>query len=171
MLKYLLLCCFVFFSLSVLAQENPLIGSAKGDKEKLLLIKKGLPDIKKNLTKRVDNYSDDREVKVIIGNPGSTFSEEENEQTVTYNFSRSYFRGTTEEYQSYYKKLLNTINEVFGDKYDSIEYDKKEKKWCASFFEKGKKWDSPTSIYVCCDWIFASVGPEITLSFFWKKPD
>ncbi|HOZ79130.1 MAG TPA: hypothetical protein PLY34_14135 [Ferruginibacter sp.] len=171
MVKGLLLSCMLIFSLMIHAQVKPMIGTAKDDKAKLLLIKKGLPDIKKNLTRRVDDYSEDREARVLMGNEGPMFSEEDNVQTLTYDFSRSYFSGTTEEYQSYYRKLLGTIKEVFGDKYDSVEYKKEAKKWCVSFFEKGKKWESPTSIYVCCDWMLASIGPKISLSFFWTKPD
>lgn len=171
MLKYLLLSYFVLFSIFIYAQEKPQIGSTKNDREKLLLIKKGLPNIKKNLTKLVDNYSDERELKVIIGNEICRYNEWDNEQSITYYFSRLDFNGTTEEFKAYYQKLLGTINDVYGDKYDSLESVKKEKKSCVSFYEKGKKWKSPTSIYICCDWISPSVGPEITLSFFWRKGD
>ena len=50
MKNLIILACFFAYTFTAQAQNNPPIGSQKGVKEKFIRIKKGLPDIKKNLT-------------------------------------------------------------------------------------------------------------------------
>jgi hypothetical protein len=151
------------------AQKLPPIGSEKGVKEKFMMIKKGLPDIKKNLTKKDEMWENEYNVKFEMGNGIVIFRESEDDQTLTISFSSDpYFSGTIADFQNYYKKLVSIIGEVFGPAY--IQDSKnKEKSWTTSFLEKGKDiFSSNISIFVEISWVLSS--PDITIEIVSKKP-
>lgn len=167
MLKYLLLIISLSHLSTLQAQdENPKIGSEKGVKEKLTRIKGGLPDIKKNLTKQDELFTDTYNVTFEMGNGIILFEEDEEEgvQSLIISFSSDYFSGRVKDYQEYYKKLVALIGEVFGSSYASTA-DNTEKTWSTYFFQKEKGIaGSNTGIGIECNWMFEeSIGPEITI--------
>lgn len=153
------------------AQEtNQKIGSEKGVKEKLMRIKKGLPDMKKNLTRQDENFTDTYNVKFDMGNGIVLFREDEDEkeQSLTIRYTPSYFSGTVAEYQQYYKTLVGMIREVFGPGYESRSTEK-DKIWETRFYQAGKDtYGSPVSINISCSWVLASLGPNITIDIYSK---
>ena len=62
MLKYILQFSFLLCSISLSAQDNIKISAQTGIKEKLIRIKKGLPNIKKNLTVQDEMWTNERMV-------------------------------------------------------------------------------------------------------------
>ncbi len=68
-MKALFTFSLLFISGFIFAQKPPLIGSEKGVKEKFILIKKGLPDIKKNLTENDENFVEEVSCHHLLGNP------------------------------------------------------------------------------------------------------
>jgi hypothetical protein len=170
MIKYCLLACTLLISIILTAQTNPKIGSEKGVKEKLIRIKNALPDIKKNLTKRDENFVETYNVKFEMGNGIVLFDEDEedHDQSLTIRYTGSYFSGTIADFQNYYQSLVAMIKEVFGPNYEST-VSNKEKSWSTSFFMKGKDaFTSPVRIHIQCDWILESLGPGITLEIHSK---
>jgi hypothetical protein len=170
MLRYLFAAIILTSSNTIQAQNNPKIGSDKGVKEKLTLIKKGLPDIKNNLTKKDELFENEYEVKFEMGNGIVLFNEDEEDhsQSLTIRYTTSYYSGSTADYQNYYKRLVSMIKEVFGPGYDSKETIN-EKDWSTRFLEKGKDvFTSPTSIFIKCQWILESLGPSINVEI-WSK--
>ncbi len=165
----------VLFSILLLAivvthaQKLPAIGSEKGVKEKFMLIKKGLPDIKKNLTKKDEMWEDQYNVKFEMGNGIVIFAESEDDQTLTISFSSDpYFSGTVADFQNYYKKLVAMIGEVFGPAY-AQETKSKEKSEATTFFEKGKDiFSSKISIIAEVSWVLDR--PHITIEVISNKP-
>ncbi|HYM95396.1 MAG TPA: hypothetical protein VET23_14760 [Chitinophagaceae bacterium] len=148
------------------AQENPKIGTEKGVKEKLIRIKNGLPDIKKNLTKKDELWENDYNVKFEMGNGMVLFDEDDGEQSLKIRYNKSYFSGSIADYQDYYKALVKMVREVFGAAYDT-QSNNKEKKWSTSFYQTRKDiFKSPIRIYVTCSWIFDSLGPDIEIEIY-----
>jgi hypothetical protein len=170
MIKYVLFAAILLFTVTLSAQTNPKIGTEKGVKEKLIRIKNGLPDIKKNLTKRDETFVDEYNVKFEMGNGIVLFNEDEedHDQSLTIRCTSSYFSGTVADYQNYYKTLVTMIKEVFGPGYEFSTTDK-EKSWSTAFFQKGKDvFTSPVRIDIKCDWILESLGPSISIEV-WSK--
>lgn len=153
----------------IYGQKLPAIGSEKGVKEKFMMIKKGLPDIKKNLTKKDEMWEDEYNVKFEMGNGIVLFNESEEDQTLTISFSSDpYFAGSISDFQNYYKKLVNILGEVFGTAY-AQETKNKEKSWTATFFEKGKDiFNSKISIIAEVSWVLDR--PRITIDVISNKP-
>jgi len=165
MKNLIILACFFAYTITAQAQNNPPIGSQKGVKEKFIRIKKGLPDIKKNLTVQDEMWTDVRNVKFEMGDGTILYEEDEEEdnidQYLKIRFSQSYFSGTVTDYQYYYKILVAMIKEVFGPGFEASSTEK-EKKWSTTIFEKGKNvFNSPIQVYITLDWIIQSLGPEI----------
>ena len=150
-------------------QKLPAIGSEKGVKEKFMMIKKGLPDIKKNLIKKDEMWEDEYNVKFEMGNGIVLFNESEEDQTLTISFSSDpYFAGSISDFQNYHKKLVTIISEVFGPAYTQ-ETKSKEKNWTTTFFEKGKDiFSSKISIIAEVSW--ALDRPHITIEVISNKP-
>ncbi|MEK7226340.1 MAG: hypothetical protein AAB221_11780 [Bacteroidota bacterium] len=156
----LLLSSFLF------AQNNPKIGTEKGVREKLIRIKNALPDIKKNLTRKNEMWTDEYDVKFDMGNGIILFDEDDGEQSLNIRYTTSYFSGTAADFQNYYKTLTATAKEVFGKTYD-YDSTNEEKKWSTSFFEKGKDiFKSRIRIYITCSWMFESLGPDIAIEVY-----
>ena len=166
---YLITSLLLFSAITQAQPVKPKIGSEKEVKDKFILIKKGLPDLKKNLTKW--NGSDHTyKVKFEMGDRDVLFDENEDghDQLLTIRYTTSYFSGTVADYQNYYKTLVATIKEVFGANYESSATDQ-EKNWSITFFMKGKDVStSPVSIYVKCDWAVQQLGPGISIKV-WSK--
>lgn len=167
MLKnFLFLSALLFYSIILPAQTaNPKIGTDKGVKEKLIRIKNGLPDIKKNLTKKDETFGD-YNVKFEMGNGMILFEEdeEEHEQSLLIRYTYSYFSGTKTDYQNYYKTLVDLIKEVFGPGFDSKTFDS-ESSWSTSFFQKGQQQsESPVRIDIKCGWVLDLLGIDITIT-------
>ena len=163
MKNLIILACFFAYTITAQAQNNPPIGSQKGVKEKFIRIKKGLPDIKKNLTVQDEMWVNERNVKFEMGDGLILYEEdeEENDQYLKISFSQSYFSGTVTDYQHYYKNLVAMIKEVFGPGLE-VSSTEKEKKWSTTIVEKGKNiFNSPIQVYITLDWIIQSLGPEI----------
>lgn len=163
MKKLIILASIFAYTITAQAQNNPPIGSQKGVKEKIIRIKKGLPDIKKNLTEQDEMWIEERNVKFEMGNGLILYEEDEenNDQYLKIRFSHSYFSGTLTDYQHYYKTLVAMFKEVFGPGFD-ISSTEKEKKWNTTIVEKGKDvFNSPIQVYITLDWIVKSLGPEI----------
>ncbi|HWR32133.1 MAG TPA: hypothetical protein VN451_01300 [Chitinophagaceae bacterium] len=165
MKKLIILACILAYTITAKAQNNPPIGSQKGVKEKFIRIKKGLPDIKKNLTEQDEMWTDVRNVKFEMGNGLIIYEEDEEEdgvdQYLKIRFTQSYFSGTLTDYQQYYKTLVAMIKEVFGPGFE-VSSAEKEKKWSTTIVEKGKDvFNSPIQVYITLDWIIKSLGPEI----------
>ena len=163
MKNLIILACFFAYTFTAQAQNNPPIGSQKGVKEKFIRIKKGLPDIKKNLTVQDEMWVNERNVKFEMGDGLILYEEdeEENDQYLKISFSQSYFSGTVTDYQHYYKNLVAMIKEVFGPGFE-VSSTEKEKKWSTTIVEKGKDvFNSPIQVYITLDWIIQSLGPEI----------
>lgn len=148
------------------AQDNPKIGTEKGVKEKLIRIKNGLPDIKKNLTKKDEMWADQYNVKFEMGNGIVLFEEDEDEgeQSLLIRYNKSFFSGSVADYQNYYKTLVSIFKEVFGATYDS-EKTEKEKEWQTIFYIKGSDaLNSRIRISITCNWMFdSSLGPNIEI--------
>lgn len=159
----------LFFAITIYGQKLPPIGSEKGVKEKFIIIKKGLPDIKKNLTKKDEDFEDTYNVIFEMGNGIVNFEESEDDQTLTIKFSSGwYFSGSMPDFKDYYNKLVSMIGEVFGPVYIS-ERINKEKTLTTTFFEKGKNmFNSKVTITVTCDWILDK--PDITIDVISQKP-
>lgn len=163
MIKFFLCSLVILSAVSVSAQTNPKIGSEKGIKEKLIRIKKGLPDIKKNLTTPDENFTDDYNVKFDMGNGIIIFEEdeEEKEQSLLIRYTSSYFSGTVAEYQAFYKNLVTMTREVFTPGYEYKETEE-GKTLRTVFLEKGKdETSSNTRISLECSWVLESPGPSI----------
>jgi len=165
--RYFLLFSIILITGFCEAQEpNPKIGSEKGVREKLVRIKKGLPDIRKNLTKPDENFTDQYNVKFEMGNGIVIYREEEEdkEQTLTTRKTTSYFSGTVADYQAYYKTLTALIREVFGPDYE-VRVSEKDKIWETQFHSKSKTANNQSKVYimVSCSWVMASLGPGITI--------
>ena len=158
MTKYFLLFSFMLLAISVRAQDQDEvpIGQQRGVKEKLIIIKKGLPDIKNNLTTQDEMWLDQRNVKFEMGDGMVIYSEDEYDGVITQQirieFSTKYFTGTIKDFQDYYKKLVNLVNEIFGEAYEAISEEEKWK-WETTFTQSGKKYKSPVSINVEVNWL------------------
>lgn len=154
---------FLLVTFSISAQQIPKIGSQKGVKEKFIRIKKGLPDIKKNLTVQDEMWVEERNVNFEMGDGMIIYEEDEedNDQYLKISFSHSYFSGTIPDYQHFYKTLVAMIKEVFGPHFEASSTEK-EKKWSTAIVEKGKDvFNSTIKVYITLDWIIQSLGPEI----------
>lgn len=152
------------------AQPNPKIGAEKGVKEKLTLIKKGFADIKKNLTKQDENFTDSYNVIFEMGNGIVLFSEDEetNEQQLLIRYTHSYFAGTDADYKNYYTRLVALLKEVFGDTHQSVT-ENKDRESATVFYERGKDLlTSLTTISINYFPDLVSLGPHIDLSFSCK---
>ena len=112
MTKYFLLFSFMLLAISVRAQDQDEvpIGQQRGVKEKLIIIKKGLPDIKNNLTTQDEMWLDQRNVKFEMGDGMVIYSEDEYDGVITQQirieFSTKYFTGTIKNYKKKLKKYL-----------------------------------------------------------------
>ncbi len=151
------------------AQDNPKIGTEKGVKEKIIRIKNGLPDIKKNLTKKDEMWTDQYNVKFEMGNGIVLFDEDKDdeEQSLLIRYTKSFFSGSAADYQNYYKTLVNLFKEVFGSAYD-FQKTKKEKEWQTSLYQKGNNvLNSSIRINITCNWMFeSSPGPNIEILIY-----
>ncbi|HMU25721.1 MAG TPA: hypothetical protein PKD97_11715 [Ferruginibacter sp.] len=168
-MKALFTFSLLFISGFIFAQKPPLIGSEKGVKEKFILIKKGLPDIKKNLTENDENFVEDYNVKFEMGNGIVLFDEDEKEQTLLIRFSTEpYFSGTANDFQDYYYKLVGLLNEVFGAELPPTS-NNKEKKLTTLFLQKGT--DIFTSkLGVIIQYTQVLNDPYIEINVFSNKP-
>lgn len=165
MKAYFLATLLLFSTITQAQNTKPKITSEKGLKETITKIKKGLPDIKKNLTTK-DKYSDDHYPNVKLGS-GAFYRETDKDQSLTFSYFSSGYSGTVEDYQNHYKTLVSTIKEIFGSEY-TAKTTEKEKKWTTAFYENGKDaFNSPTRIYIKCDWILAST-PSISIEV-WSR--
>ena len=154
----------LFFACSTSAQF-PKIGSDKDAKEKLMIIKKALPDIKKNLTKP-DVYDDMYIVNLEMGNGEIRYDENDEDQTLEITYSTDYFAGALKDFQNYYKKLAGIIKEVFGSAYELNQYDK-EGIWSTEITEKGKDFfGSSIKIELKCIWLFDPDKPTIEIKIY-----
>jgi len=164
-IKKTILFFLLFLFALVLKAQEPKIGSEKGIKEKLMRIKKALPDLKKNLTKRDENFPDDYVVKMEMGNGIVLFREdaEEKTQSITIRYTPSYFSGSVTDYQSYYKTLSGLIKEVFGSRYISNASEMKNS-WETNFYLPGKDRSRPTvSIMLSCSWVLGLLNITIDI--------
>lgn len=145
------------------SQSLPKIGLEKDVKEKFILIKKGLPNIKKNLTKQDETFTDEYNVKFEMGDGIGNFDELEDGELLTIKYSsKPYFSGSIEDFQNYYNKLITIITEVFGATHTSI-VEKTNTSWTTIFFEKGKdQFNSKTSIRITVSWILND--PHISIA-------
>lgn len=165
MKSILALLSILLITVNVFGQTNPKIGTEKGVKEKLLRIKNGLPDMKKNLTVKDADWADSYNVKFEMGNGIILFDnhEDRGEQVMTISFDNSYFSGTIPDFQNYYKSLVTMLSEILGNKYIS-EKNEKAKEWSAIFYPIGYSlFETPVSFTVNCNWMIESIGPTITI--------
>lgn len=161
--------CCLLIAFCIRAQDNPKIGTEKGVKEKIIRIKSGLPDIKKNLTIKDETWADQYNVKFEMGNGIVLFDEDKDdgEQSLLIRYTKSYFSGSAADYQNYYKTLVSMFKEVLGSAYDS-EKKEKEKEWQTSFYLKGSDvLNSRIRISITCNWMFnSSPGPNIEILIY-----
>lgn len=150
------------------SQALPKIGSEKGVKEKFILIKKGLPDIKRNLINRDKTFTDEYIVKFEMGNGIVNFEESDENESLTISFSsRPYFSGTITDFQNYYNKLVTIVTEVFGTTHTS-SIEKTNTSWTTTFFEKDKdQSSSKTYIRLAVSWILDD--PHISIDVVSNK--
>lgn len=185
MTKSLIIAFLLLFSIASRSQSNePKIGSEKGVKEKLMLIKKGLPDIRKNLTTKDEVFENERVVKFEMGDglviyeeyDDTDFDIDEDDtkvnkdkiQELRIRYSKAYFSGAFSEYQNYYIKLISLIKEIFGTAY-SFQESKEKNKWQTVFFQKNKSiFTTDITISVTCSMIFEDLGPSIDIEFHSK---
>ena len=134
-MKLYLFAILVLFSNVIQAQKTkPLIGSIKGVNEAFTQIKKGLPDIKKNLTKKTaKNYIP----KIKLGNAGSYKEGNNGDQSLTFTYSSLGYSGTLANYLNFYKTLISITNEIFGVDYKATA-GAKEIVWTSGLIENGK---------------------------------
>ena len=159
MKSYLFVALLLFTVIAQAQTTKPKIGSDKGVKETFIQIKKGLPDIKKNLTKKKGN---DYTPKIKMGSAGSYKKETNGDQSLTFTYSSSGYSGTIEDYQNFYKILVSIVKEVFGTDYTATASERGNV-WRTGFYENGKNvYTSTTSLYIKYDGTFES-SPSITV--------
>lgn len=145
MKKFLFLSFLILPSLFCLSQDIPKIGDTKGVKEKFLLIKKGLADLKKNLTKPDPMWTSEREVIFEMGDGIVLFEEDEEEETesLTIQYSSDpYFSGSLDEFKTFYEKLISIISEVFSKTHEPSHPGWLSNDYVTVFMEKGKDIES-----------------------------
>jgi hypothetical protein len=151
------------------AQEKLSITKLSGIKEKLVLIKKGFPDIKNKLVTKDPDDPETLIPKVKMGDYNGRYNGEGDQQSLEYEFTSWEYAGSKEDFQAFYRKLLVMLVEVFGDKYKLKEYTPKEKEWSATLDEKdAPDYKSPTHIYIVCNWALINRN-QVWLHFNGKK--
>ena len=147
-------------------QDRPKIGSEKGVKEKLLKIKKSLPDFKKNLVVKDRLYTeeDKYDVKMEMGNGLIRFEEDKHQTLIIYFSGPYHFSGSISDFKQYYVQLGDMLKDIFINTLVADEV-KTEKKWEMTFSAIGKKsYESPVTVKLKTDWFMNN--PEIQLVFF-----
>lgn len=158
MMKYFLSVVLLVSGIAVAQTAKPKIGSDQGVKEFFEKIKKGLPDIKKNLTRKSGN---DYSPKLNVGS-GGFYTETNGDQSLTYTYFSTGYSGTLTDYQDYYKRLISIAQEVFGKDYTATSSERGNV-WRTAFYEKGGNvYTSTTGIYIKCDGTFEAT-PTITI--------
>ena len=172
MLKYILQFSFLLCSISLSAQDNIKISAQTGIKEKLIRIKKGLPNIKKNLTVQDEMWTNERNVKFEMGDGIIIYSEDEDEgimdQLIRITFSYHSFSGTLADYQDYYKKLVDMFLEIFGNEYEASS-EVRPKSWNSVIHQRGARFNSPVWIFVEVDWFLGTKSPSISIEVHSKQ--
>lgn len=167
-MKNLLLLFLLASTLIVHAQNPPPIGSQKGVKEKLIRIKKSLPDFTKNLAVKDRLYTDEDvyDVKMEMGDGMIRFEvAEDKQQSLIITFSGpTYFAGSIDDFKAYYNELAGMLKEIFKSTHIAEET-KDEKKWLMTFSEISKRsHESAVKPWLKIDWF--RQRPAITLVFF-----
>lgn len=120
-------CFLALFTLILIAsvansQDIPKIGNTKAVKENFLLIKKGISNLKKNLTKADPLWVNNRDVIFEMGDGVVSFDDYDDIEIITIKYSSEpYFSGTVDDFKNFYNKLLSIGEEVFGATYYPIE--------------------------------------------------
>lgn len=165
-INFLLAFLFLASACALSQESNPKIGSEKGVKNKLIRIKNALPDLKKNLTERDENFPDSCIVKLKMGNGIVIFKEDEVDKTqsLTIRYSQSNFSGSRADYQSHYKTLSRLIKSVFGTGYLSKASEKKNI-WETIFYQSDKdEFNSPVRLLL--KYSFILIFPSITITIY-----